>query len=113
MDISPIGDLYKTEVRELAKLIHIPERIISKSPSAGLRLGQTDEEDLGVRYCDLDEILYGFEQMKSADEIHDDTGIDMDVIDSIWDRYKSSTHKRKTPLIPKLGIRTIGCDWRE
>ena len=113
VDISPIGDLYKTEVRELAKLSHIPERIISKSPSAGLRLGQTDEEDLGVRYCDLDEILYGFEQMKSADEIHDDTGIDMDVIDSIWDRYKSSTHKRKTPLIPKLGIRTIGCDWRE
>lgn len=113
VDLLPIGDLYKTEVRELAKQIQIPEGIISKSPSAGLRLGQTDEEDMGICYNDLDEILFDLEQMMTIDEIYDDTGIDRDLIKSVLDRYKSSIHKRKMPLIPKLGIRTIGCDWRE
>lgn len=113
VDLLPIGDLYKTEVRELAKQIQIPECIISKSPSAGLRLGQTDEEDLGICYSDLDEILFDWEQMMTVDDIHKDTGINTDLIKSVLDRYASSTHKRKMPLIPKLGIRTIGCDWRE
>ncbi|WP_400259732.1 NAD+ synthase [Candidatus Methanomassiliicoccus intestinalis] len=113
VDLLPIGDLYKTEVRELAEKIQIPQTIITKSPSAGLRAGQTDEEDLGVKYDELDQILLGLEQLMSVDEIQKETGLEISIINSVFDKYQSSTHKRKMPLIPKLGIRTIGCDWRE
>lgn len=113
VDFLPIGDLYKTEVRELAVKIGVPEEIILKSPSAGLYAGQTDESELGISYDALDEILYGLEQSKTNKEISIETGIDLDIIDSIIERNRKSIHKRKTPLIPKLGIRTIGCDWRE
>ena len=113
VDLLPIGDLYKTEVRELAERIQIPQTIITKSPSAGLRAGQTDEEDLGVKYEELDQILLGLEQLMSVDEIQKETGLEISIINSVFDMYQSSAHKRKMPLIPKLGIRTIGCDWRE
>ena len=113
VDFLPIGDLYKTEVRELAVKIGIPEAITSKSPSAGLYEGQTDESDLGISYDLLDEILFGLEQSKTNEEISSETGIELCTINSVLEKYYNSAHKRKTPLIPKLGIRTIGCDWRE
>jgi len=57
VDVEPIADLYKREVRELAVILGVPERIIKKAPSAGLWDGQTDESELGVTYDELDEIL--------------------------------------------------------
>jgi NH(3)-dependent NAD(+) synthetase (EC 6.3.1.5) len=64
-DILPIGDLYKTEVKYLAKALDIPKKIIDKVPSADLYEGQSDEKELGVDYATLDEMLRGFElQMK-------------------------------------------------
>ncbi|HEV8360012.1 MAG TPA: NAD+ synthase, partial [Candidatus Thermoplasmatota archaeon] len=60
-DLHPIGDLYKTQVRALAQHMAIPRAILAKPPTAGLWAGQTDEQELGVRYADLDRILLGFE----------------------------------------------------
>ena len=59
--LEPIGHLYKTEVRQLAEYLEVPERIIEKAPSAGLWEGQTDEEELGGNYEEIDEILMEFE----------------------------------------------------
>lgn len=57
VDVEPIADLYKREVRELAVILGVPERIIKKAPSAGLWNGQTDEGEIGMTYDELDEIL--------------------------------------------------------
>lgn len=57
VDFSPIGDLYKSEVKELAKFLGIPERIINKVPTAGLWRGQSDEEELGISYDEMERML--------------------------------------------------------
>jgi NAD+ synthase len=112
-DFSPIGDLYKTQILELAKALDIPENIIGKPPSAGLAQGQTDENELGITYKDLDAILLGIELKLSIKEISKGTGIKEDEVSRIQDMVNRNVHKRKMPLIPKLGIRTLGSDWRE
>lgn len=63
-DLEPIGHLYKTEVRELAKMLDIPQPIIDKAPSAGLWPNQTDEEEMGISYSDMDNIFMRAEGMK-------------------------------------------------
>ncbi len=113
VDFCPIGDLYKTEVRELAKRVGISKRIIEKAPSAGLWEGQTDEGELGVSYEKLDQILLGFEVISDNREISRQTGIDLNIVEMVWRRHLDTVHKRKAPLIPKVGSRTIGLDWRE
>jgi NAD+ synthase len=113
VDFLPIGDLYKTEVRELARKVGVSRRIIEKAPSAGLWEGQTDEGELGVSYDKLDQILLGFEQLISNREISQQTGIDLNIVDMVWRRHLDTVHKRKAPLIPKICSRTIGLDWRE
>lgn len=113
VDFCPIGDLYKTEVRELAKRVGISKRIIEKAPSAGLWEGQTDEGEMGVSYEKLDQILLGFEALLDNREISRQTGIDLNIVEMVWRRHLDTVHKRKAPLIPKVGSRTIGLDWRE
>ncbi len=112
-DLLPIGDLYKTEVRELARLIGVPERIIEKEPSAGLWEGQTDESEMGISYDDLDLVLSGLEEQLSLDVISKKTSVPMALVEMVSDKNERSRHKRRMPLIPKLGLRTVGCDWRE
>jgi NAD+ synthase len=112
-DFSPIGDLYKTQIIDLAKAIDIPEDIIGKPPSAGLAQGQTDENELGITYKDLDSILLGIELKLDFKEIAKRTGIKENEVSRIQDMVNRNVHKRKMPLIPKLGIRTLGSDWRE
>jgi len=68
-DVTPLANMYKTEVRQIAALIGVPEDIIAKPPSAGLWEGQTDEKEMGIRYEDLDSILYEMEQDKSDSQI--------------------------------------------
>lgn len=112
-DFCPIGDLYKTEVRELAKALKVPRRIIDKVPSAGLWEGQTDEGEMGITYDDLDQVLIGIELNLSNEDISSRTGIPLEKVEKVWAMHKCSVHKRKMPLIPKVGFRTIGLDWRE
>ncbi len=112
-DFLPIGDLYKTQVREMAAFLGVPKRIIDKVPTAGLWAGQTDEGELGVKYVDLDRILLGIEIHLTSDEIAEQAGVDLAAVRRVEAMVARNVHKRKPPLIPKVGIRTFGLDWRE
>jgi NAD+ synthase len=111
-DLAPIGDLYKQEVNELAKHLEIPVSIINKAPSAGLWPGQTDEAELGFSYKELDEILEELESFKTVDQVHESTGIAKETISKVVKLIRLNEHKRRPPLILKLGYRTPGQDWR-
>jgi NAD+ synthase len=113
VDLLPIGDLYKTQVYELARELHVPTAIRERAPSAGLWEGQTDEDDLGLPYAQIDQILFGIEELRSESEIAERSGIPLSVVRGIADRVATNRHKRLPPPIPKLGLRTIGLDWRD
>ena len=112
-DLEPIGDLYKTEVRELAERMEIPDKIIRKAPSAGLWKGQTDEGEMGIKYERLDAILLGIELGLSDKETATRSGTTIKEVQRIARLVRSTSHKRKTPPVVKLGFRTPGLDWRE
>lgn len=112
VDFQPLGDLYKTQIYQLAKHLKIPKLLISKAPTAGLWVGQTDEKELGISYKTLDMILYGLEQKLDVDEIQKMADVTKSDVERIRQMRKKSQHKRRTPLIPKVGLRTPGLDWR-
>jgi NAD+ synthase len=113
VDYQPMGDIYKTQVRGLAADIDLPQVFIDKPPSANLLPGQTDEDDMGIRYEDLDRILLGIEIGMNNDEIAERTELPVDEVGRIREVVRATKHKRRIPLAPKLGIRTVGWDWRE
>ncbi len=98
VDVEVIGDLFKTEVRELAKFLKIPERIINKAPTAELYPGQRDEKELGVTYDKLDKILGLYSEGKSINEIIG-KGFDKKTVKGVFERIKSNEHKRNMPSI--------------
>jgi NAD+ synthase len=102
VDLMPIADLYKNQVRQLARYLEIPINIIKKTPTAGLWLGQSDEEELGVSYDVLDLILYGDERGLSEKEIASNLKIDPLLVHKILERVRSNEHKRRLPLILRL-----------
>lgn len=110
-DFNPIGDLYKTQVRQLAEYLGVPETIIKKPPSAGLWPGQTDEDELGISYDHLDLILTGYERWKTISEISKNLGLPKEEISRVNRLIRRSEHKRQTPVILKLSYRTSGIDW--
>ena len=112
-DLMPIGDLYKTEVRELAIMLDLPDWLIRKTPTAGLWPGQTDEGELGIKYERLDRVLMGIEYLLPEDEIARLTSVPLKEVMRIKDIVDRNAHKRRLALIPKLGHRTVGMDWRE
>jgi NAD+ synthase len=89
VDILPLGNLLKYEVRKLAQHLKIPKRIITKSPSAGLWPGQTDEEELGATYDQLDEVVVG----------ETPQGLSSEHISKLRQKIADSEHKRKLPPI--------------
>jgi NAD+ synthase len=111
-DIMPLGDLYKTQIYELAKFLKIPKEIICKAPTAGLIKGQTDEKELGFTYETLDKILMGLERKQEISDIAKNTGLKNFDLEKIKNMRVKSEHKRHNPLIPKIGLRTPGFDWR-
>lgn len=112
VDLQPMGDLYKTQVRILAKHLGVPDKILQKVPTAGLWAGQTDEGELGVAYDRLDRILLGLELKMPTEKISQAAGVPVSEIERIEDMRRRSQHKRRTPMIPKIGLRTVGLDWR-
>ena len=112
-DLEPIGDLYKTEVRQLAMQLKIPDMIIRKAPSAGLWKGQTDEGEMGITYDRLDAILLGIELGLSEKEIADRAETNLKEVARIANTIRTTSHKRKFPAVAKIGFRTPGLDWRE
>jgi len=113
VDLLPIGDLYKTQVWAMAKDLGLPEKVVSKVPTAGLWPGQTDEGEMGITYANLDKVLHGIERGLSSAEISRSAKVPLKDVRRVEGMMESSQHKRKTPLIPKIGIRTLGIDWRE
>jgi NAD+ synthase len=113
VDVLPIGDLYKTQVQALAEELDIPRPIRERAPTAGFWEGQTDEGEIGLRYGQVDSILYGLEQLRTEEEIHQRTGIPLDAVRAIVGRVAQNRHKRRLPPVLKLGLRTVGLDWRD
>jgi len=99
-DISPLSGLFKTHVRQIAKIIGVPDEIIQRPPSAGLWEGQTDEEDMGISYEELDPILYSMSQGRSDKEISDLTGSSIGKVKRIRKLVRDSEHKRTQPISP-------------
>ncbi len=109
--IYPIGDLYKTQVWELAKFVGVPEKIINKKPTADLWPGQTDEGELGAPYNDLDVILNLYiDKRKSKEEIIS-MGFDKKLVENVFNRVYKSQYKRTLPPVAKFSPRTVGIDF--
>ena len=111
-DISPIMDLYKTQVRKLAQHIGIPKEIVAKPSSPALWPGQLAEKELGIKYEQLDLILYGLEHFMKPEEIAKQLNVEKELVDGIKCRWLSTEHKRRMLLTAKLEYRTIGTDFR-
>ena len=108
---NPIGDLYKSQVRQLAAAIGVPEQIIRKPPSADLWPGQTDEGEAGFSYPVLDRLLFWrIDKRRSVEEL-EQMGFERALVERVDRMIASSEFKRQVPPIAKLGPRTAGIDY--
>ena len=108
---NPIGDLYKSQVRQLAAAIGVPEAIIRKAPSADLWPGQTDETEAGFTYHELDRLLFWrIDKRRSVEEMAE-LGFDEATVKRVDRMVATSEFKRQVPPIAKLGPRTAGVDY--
>jgi NAD+ synthase len=111
-DIAPIMDLYKTQVRKLATHLGIPENLALKPSTPALWPNQSVENELGIKYETLDLILYGLERFMAAEEIANQLNIQKVKVEEVKNRWLANEHKRRMPLTPKIGFRTVGNDFR-
>ena len=111
-DIAPIMDLYKTQVRKLAIHLGIPKELALKPSTPALWPNQMAESELGIKYETLDLILYGLERFMKPQEIADQLGIEKIIVEKVKSRWLANEHKRRMPLAPKIGFRTVGNDFR-
>ena len=108
----PIGDLYKTQVKAFGEYLGIPQEILRKIPSADLWEDQTDEDELGISYKELDEILYLLIDIKKKESDIKKMGYSENKLKKIKQMIVQSQYKRTIPPIPKIHNRTIGIDFR-
>ncbi|RPH37405.1 MAG: NAD+ synthase [Planctomycetota bacterium] len=111
--INPLGDLYKSQVWQLARHVKVPDVIVEKEPSADLWAGQTDEAELGFTYEEVDRLLYLLvdERYEVADLIGE-AGLDERFVRAAYRRVQTSQYKRRLPVIAKISARTIDRDFR-
>ncbi len=108
---NPIGDLYKSQVRQLAAAIGVPRQIITKAPSADLWPNQTDEAEGSFSYPLLDRVLYWrIDRRRSTDELVE-MGFELDLVQRVERLVATSEFKRQVPPVAKLGPRTAGVDY--
>ncbi len=113
VDVLPIGDLFKSQVRQLAATLDLPPRIYQKPPSPGLWKDQSAEGELGIDYFLLDRILYHrFELWEDAAKISEELKIPLKVVNRIVAMVKRTQHKRYPPEIFRVSFRSHGSDWR-
>lgn len=110
--LNPIGDLYKSQVWQLSEAMGVPQEVIDKKPSADLWAGQTDEEELGFSYREVDELLYRMIDQRLTREELVTAGFDGQFIDTIYGKIQNSHFKRRLPVIAKVSQRTIDRDFR-
>ena len=108
---NPIGDLYKSQVRQMAASMGVPEPIIRKAPSADLWAGQTDESEGGFSYPELDRLLYWLvDKRRSTDELVA-LGFERSMVERVERMVAGAEFKRQVPPVAKLGPRTAGIDY--
>ena len=108
---NPVGDLYKSQVRQLSAAVGVPEQIIRKAPSADLWPGQTDETEAGFSYPELDRLLFWrIDKRRSVDEVVA-LGYDRAMVERVDRIVAGAEFKRQVPPIAKLGPRTAGVDY--
>ncbi len=111
-DITPILDIYKTQVCQLAHHLGIPPAIISKPPTPALWPNQTAEKEIGLKYEALDLILYGLEHFVPTQIIAKQLQLPARTIATVKKRWLQTEHKRQMPLTTKLEYRTVNADFR-
>jgi len=109
--INPLGDLYKTQVRQLARETGLPQAIIDKPPSADLWVGQTDEGELGFTYAEVDQLLYLLVDQRYKPEDCVEAGFSESFVRAVVELIKKNHFKRVLPPIAKLSNRTVGYDF--
>jgi NAD+ synthase len=108
--IQPIGDLYKSQLRAVAECLGVPERILTKPPSADLWPGQTDETELGASYDDLDRILYALVDRRWSRDRCVRAGLDAGLVARVAAMVARMEFKRQVPPVAKVSLRTPGID---
>ena len=111
-DIAPIMDLYKTQVRKLALHLGIPKDLALKPSTPALWPNQLAESELGIKYETLDLMLYGLERFMTPVEVAEQLDIEKVMVEKVKSRWLANEHKRRMPLAPKIGYRTVGNDFR-
>jgi NAD+ synthase len=109
--LNPIGDLYKTQVWQLSRVMGVPQSVIDKPPSADLWQGQTDESDLGFTYAEADKLLFLLVDRRYSVEDCVAAGFKKEFVDQVVERIRRSQYKRMMPPIAKLSNRTVGIDF--
>jgi len=109
--MNPIGDLYKTQVRQLSRALNVPAPIIDKPPSADLWEGQTDEGELGFTYEEVDKLLYLLVDQRYSPQEAMEVGFDEKFVNAVTARIRRNQFKRMQPPIAKISNRTIGYDF--
>jgi NAD+ synthase len=109
--MNPIGDLYKTQVRQLSRALNIPAPIINKPPSADLWEGQTDEVELGFTYDEVDKLLFLLVDQRFSPQEAMDAGFNEKFVNLVTDRVRRNQYKRMQPPIAKVSNRTVGYDF--
>ena len=110
--INPIGDLYKTQVWQLAEAIGVPKRIVDKKPTADLWVGQSDEGELGFSYKLVDRLLYFMIDERRTDEELIHRGFEKNFIQKVKLLVQRSQFKRRPPIVSKVSHRTVNVDFR-
>jgi NAD+ synthase len=109
--INPLGDLYKTQVQQLARALGIPEVILQKPPTADLWEDQTDEGELGFTYADVDRLLFLLVDQRYSPQDCVEAGFDEMFVHRVVERMRRNHFKRLMPPIAKLSNRTVGYDF--
>lgn len=110
--IQPLGDLYKTQIRALARAVGVPAPIVEKKPSADLWPGQTDESEMGISYDLADQVLYLLVDERIDPERVIEMGFERAFVERVVKTVRNMQYKRMTPVIAKVGSRTPGIDFR-
>jgi NAD+ synthase len=110
--INPLGDLYKTQIWQLAENLGVPKNIIEKKPTADLWPGQTDEDEIGLTYAELDSLLYLMIDDRMAQDDLVKQGFKKETVTKIAELVRKNQFKRRPPLIAKVSYRTINVDFR-
>jgi len=109
--LNPIGDLYKAQVRQLSRALGVPSAIVNKAPSADLWAGQTDENELGFTYEEVDRLLFLLVDQRYSPEECMEAGFAQAFVEKVVTRIRRNQFKRMLPPIAKISNRTIGYDF--